>query len=84
MGAMESAMIYLTEEQRRGLADPEPLVIDPQTKEEYVLVRRDLYERMRFLRDDTALSKRDVAVLVGRAMQEYDEGDPSLHLYQNN
>ena len=74
----------MTEEQRCELSGPEPVVIDPQTKEEYVLVRRDLYERIRHLFDDTALSKREVAVLVNRAMQEYDEGDPSLHLYQND
>jgi hypothetical protein len=77
-------MIELTEEQRRELNQPEPLAIDPITKESYVLVRRDLYERVRHLFDDTALSKREVAMLVERAMQEYDEGDPSLHLYQKD
>jgi hypothetical protein len=84
MGAKEGTMIELTEEQRSELSGPEPVVIDPQTKEEYVLIRRDLYERIRYLLDDTALSKREVAALVDRAMQEYDEHDPSLHLYQND
>jgi hypothetical protein len=77
-------MIELTEQQRQELTQPEPVAIDPQTKQEYVLVRRDLYERIRHLFDDTALSKREVAMLVDRAMQEYDEGDPSLHLYQKD
>jgi hypothetical protein len=36
------------------------------------------------LLDDTALSKRELAVLVERAMREYDEGDPSLELYQDD
>jgi hypothetical protein len=84
MGAMESAMIELTEEQQCELSRPEPVVIDPQSKEEYILVRRELYERIRNLLDGTALSKREVAELVNRAMQEYDEGDPSLCLYQND
>ena len=77
-------MIELTEEQRRELSQPEPVLIDPQTRTEYILVRRDLYERIRHLFDDTSLSKRQVAVLVDRAMKEYDEGDPSLHLYQKD
>ncbi len=77
-------MIELTEEQRRELTTPEPVVIDPQTKEEYVLVPRNLYEHIRHLFSDTALSKREVSVLIDRAMREYDEHDPSLHLYQND
>ncbi len=77
-------MIELTEEQRRELGRPEPVAVDPLTREEYVLVRREVYERIRHLFDDTALSKREVSLLVERAMREYDEGDPSLHLYQND
>jgi hypothetical protein len=77
-------MIELTEEQRRQLPGPGTIVRDPQTGEEYVLVRRDAYDRIRDLFDDTALSKREVAILVDRAMREYDEGDPSLPLYQSD
>jgi hypothetical protein len=83
MSAKEAAMIEFTDEQRRELGQPEPVIIDPVTKEEYVLVRRDRYERIRHLIDDMALSKREVAVLVDRAMREHDEGDPSLALYQS-
>ena len=68
-------MIELTAEQRRELSQPEPLVTDPVTGETYVLVRRDLYERVRHLFDDTALSKRDVATLVARAMRGLPGGD---------
>jgi hypothetical protein len=84
MTAKEAAMIELTQEQRRELEKAEPVVVDPQTREEYVLVRRDVYVRIRHLFDDTALSKREVAALVDRAMREYDDGDPSLHLYQGD
>lgn len=74
-------MIELTEEQRRELGQPEPTVIDPETKEAYVLVRKDLYDRVRHLfEDDLAVSKREVSLLVERAMREYDENDPTLGL----
>jgi hypothetical protein len=79
----ENDMIELTAEQRRELGQPEPVAIDPETKETYVLVRKDLYDRVRHLFDDAELSKREVAVLVERAMREDDENDPSLELYQH-
>jgi hypothetical protein len=41
-------MIELTEEQRRELDQPEPArARDPQTNETYVLVREDVYQKMR-------------------------------------
>lgn len=40
-------MIELTEHQRHELGDPEPLAIDPVTRETYVLVRRKIYERLK-------------------------------------
>ena len=40
--------MILTEEQRRELAGPPPIrVIDPETKQEYVLVPAELYEQVR-------------------------------------
>ena len=77
-------MIELTEQQRRELGQPEPVAIDPETRETYVLVRKSVYDRVRHLFDDTSLTKRDVSQLVQRAMQEYDANDPALHLYQND
>ena len=77
-------MIELNEEQRQQLAQAEPMVIDPVTKETYVLVRMERYESIRHLFDDAALSKREVALLVERAMREYDANDPSLELYQSD
>ena len=78
-------MIELTEEQRRELKQPEPTVIDPQTREVYVLVRKDLFDHFRHLfEDDLTVSKREVSLLVERAMREYDENDPTLGLYQHD
>lgn len=45
-------MIELTEQQRQELEGPEPVAIDPQTRREYVLVRREVYERLRNLLED--------------------------------
>lgn len=47
-------MIELTEEQRQQLAGPEPVVIDPQTHEEYVLIRKNVYQQIKGLLDDDA------------------------------
>jgi hypothetical protein len=45
---MEAGMIELTEEQAEALTRSEqpPLVVDPRTQEEFVLVRRDRFEAM--------------------------------------
>lgn len=45
-------MIELTEQQRLALGTEEPpRLLDPQTQETYVLVRADVYERMRAVID---------------------------------
>lgn len=47
------------------------------------------FERMGMLpihalvEDDMAVSGRELAILVDRAMSEYDANDPALHLYQD-
>jgi hypothetical protein len=48
-------MIELTEAQRQAIATSEespPTLIDPQTKTAYVLLRRDVYERLQDLFDE--------------------------------
>jgi hypothetical protein len=80
----ETAMIELTEQQRQELSVPEPVAIDPLTRQEYVLVRKDLYERLRAVFDDEGPDMRAVGILVDRAMREEDEGDPTLASYQQN
>lgn len=73
-------MIELTEQQRQELSTSEPVVIDPQTREEYVLVRRAAYERLRALvEDDTVLTTGE---MVDRIMAEDDANDPTLESYQ--
>ena len=76
-------MIELTEDQRQAVAQGETptVVIDPDTKATYVLVHKDVYERMRGLLED-GLDMRQVAVLVEEAMREDDANDPALEFYQ--
>jgi len=69
-------MIELTDEQQRELTRPEPIAINPRTQEEYVLVPRHLYERVRAVLDDTVLATGE---LVDRVMAH----DPSLASYQS-
>jgi hypothetical protein len=45
-------MIVLTDEQRLGLEVPEPIAIDPQTQEKYVLVRKAIYDRLKGLLEE--------------------------------
>ncbi len=40
-------MIELTEQQRLELRVAEPLAIDPQTNQTYVLVRQAVYQRLK-------------------------------------
>ena len=45
-------MIELTQEQRRELFTPQPVAIDPETRDEYVLVKKAVYEKLMGLLDD--------------------------------
>src|SRR5260370_1064981 len=55
-GKRGRTMIELTEQQRQVLSAPEPMAIDPQTQETYVLVKKADYERLKeLLAKDIAL-----------------------------
>jgi hypothetical protein len=82
-------MIELTQEQRRELEGPEPArAVDPETKQTYVLVRTEVYERLRSLLGDGDEGSfvhemyPHVMEVFGRegwddpAMDVYDELDP--------
>ncbi len=76
-------MIELTEEQRQALQgqDP-PRLVDPSTKETYVLLRADVYDRLKGLLEDNLPGMQEVALLVEEAMKEDDVNDPLLEGYQ--
>ncbi len=76
-------MIELTEFQRQELCDPEPVAIDPQTRETYVLVRREAYERLKALLALDDYDPDEGAAYINEVMAEDDAKDPYLESYQN-
>jgi hypothetical protein len=76
-------MIELTDQQRQELSSPEPTVIDPQTRETYVLVRKEAYERMKSLLSMSDCDPDEAASLINEVMAEDDAGDPLLDSYQH-
>ena len=75
-------MIELTEAQSQQLNAPEPVAIDPATGETYVLVRQEVYERIRTLVLDETPTMQEVARLVEANLREDDAHDPWLESYQ--
>jgi hypothetical protein len=71
-------MIELTPEQHEALVNgKEPLrVLDRATNTEYILVRADVYDRLKhLLADETVYT---TAEMLDRIMAEDDAGDPHL------
>jgi hypothetical protein len=75
-------MIELTEAQRREIQGPETPVLDPDTQQEYVLVRKDVYARPRQNEAEDDFNPREFYPLVDRIMARDDANDPSLESYQ--
>ncbi len=75
-------MIELTREQRQELETPEPLALDPETKETCVLVRRESYERLKALLINDYDPEEGMAH-VNEVMAEDDAHDPLLESYQH-
>jgi hypothetical protein len=70
-------MMELTDEQRRELAEPEPVAIDPQTQQVYVLVRKEIYERLKeLLYDDGPWTDEEMDLLAEEAGELLDEYRP--------
>jgi hypothetical protein len=79
-------MIEMTEPLRQALDENpnEPIqIVDPRTRQTYVLLRSDIYERIKTLvSDDDDLAGVDVGRLIADAMREDDADDPLLESYQ--
>ncbi len=75
-------MIELTEEQRQELSAPEPVAIDPQTNQKYVLVPTEVYERLKGMLALDDYDPDEGAALVNELMAEDDAADPLLEGYQ--
>ena len=77
-------MIELNEQQRHELSAPEPVAIDPQTRETYVLVRREVYERLKTLLALDDYDPDEGAGFINEVMAEDDVKDPYLESYQHH
>lgn len=77
-------MIELTEEQRHELASPEPTAMDPVTKEVFVLVRKEAYERLkRLLYDDSDWTPEERLLLLAESGRRAGWDDPEMDVYDN-
>jgi hypothetical protein len=76
-------MIELTEQQRQELSAPEPVALDPQTGETYVLVRREVYERLKALLALDDFDPEEGAAYLNEVMAEDDAKDLYLESYQH-
>jgi hypothetical protein len=79
----ETSMFELNEQQRQELSAPEPIAIDPQTRETYVLVRRETYDRWKSLLALDDYDPDEGAGHINGVMAEDDAKDPYLERYQN-
>jgi hypothetical protein len=75
-------MIELTTEQRRQLECPEPLAVDPETRQTYVLVRKEVYERFKALLAVDDYDAEEGVGYINEVMAEDDAHDPLLESYQ--
>jgi hypothetical protein len=72
---MEAAMIELTEQQVRALENPEatpPRVVNPHTKETFVLLRVEEYERLKEEYDDSPWTREEFEALAWEASKQTD------------
>ena len=78
-------MIELTLEQRRAVSSEEsPTVIDPDTKAAYVLVRKEVFERIQgLIYDDTKTDHAELRRLFARSFQANDWDDPRMDAYDH-
>lgn len=71
----------LTEEQVRAVKNGESVRLDPDIGTECVILRADIFDRVKALLDDN-VSFEQVGILVNDAMKEDDFNDPLLDSYQ--
>ena len=75
-------MIELTEQQRQELYVPEPIAIDPRTKQTFVLVPQAVYDRLKAVLDLGEYDPDEGAASINEIMAEDDARDPLLESYQ--
>jgi hypothetical protein len=81
----EAVMLELTEEQRQViLGEENPTILDPQTHEAYVLVRKTVFDRIKgLLYDDTDMTHDELRLLLARSSRENGWDEPGMEDYDN-
>jgi hypothetical protein len=74
-------MIELTEQQRQELKGDLPRVLDPQTKQTYVLVSEEAYERIQALLSPERLPRTEQQALLHAAGLRAGWDDPEMDIY---
>jgi hypothetical protein len=75
-------MIELTEEQRQELSEAEPTAIDPKTKQTYVLVRKNVYDRIKgLLYDDGQWTDDELRIVLARSAEANGRNEPKMDDY---
>ncbi len=76
-------MLELTAPQWRDLklAGSEVSLCDPESGQQYVVVKADVYARLRQLLDDSDLSPAEQLHLLARSGQEAGWDDPAMDVY---
>ena len=76
-------MIELTEEQRQLLESGKVVeVTDPQTAQRYVVLRKDVYERVqRLLYDDSEWTEDELRLQLARSAKENGWEEPGMEAY---
>jgi len=78
-------MIELTEDQARAVdaaAETPAIVMDTRTNTPYVLLRKDVYERLKgLLYDDSEMSDQEMRILLARSSAANGWDEPDMELY---
>jgi hypothetical protein len=83
MPGKESPMIQLTDEQRRQLEGGKAVEItDPQTSQLYVVLRKDVYDRVRqLLYDDSEWAEEELRLQLARSARDNGWEEPGMDAY---
>jgi hypothetical protein len=79
-------MTILTPELRKAVeaaGDQPVVVIDPETKQQYVLVRADFYDRLHLLFEKGPLSRSEQEALLRQAGKRAGWDDPEMDIYND-
>jgi hypothetical protein len=82
-GTEEDIMVEFTEEQRRQLESGKAVdFTDPQTAQLYVVVRKDVFERVRhLLYDDSDWTADEMRLHLARASRDNGWDEPAMDAY---